>query len=618
MVLLCLAAWQAVSVCAEDSIAILARDPAWLRLGHYAVDADTKSGWRSAIHAGDFFLAAGGEIDPQLELRATVAAFAEPVNVGNDKQHPQCRFPARVQWLRTKLPGNAAFELRPKCPAYEAWTRGGNIAAVSIVLANGYLGNPASYFGHTLLKFNFRDDQGQTRLMDVSVNYGAIVPKEDGPIAYIAKSVGGGYDGGFSHIHFYFHNHNYGDVEMRDLWEYRLDLPQDAVDMIVAHSWEVLGKRYTYHFFRLNCAYRMAEVVQVVDGLDIIPRDAPWLIPQTLVQNLKVARYRERPVLAKVTYYPSRQSRFYEKYRSLSADEHERLGALIDGKEKLEDAAFRDRPTPSRQALLDTLLDYYQFIGNPMDKAPREIKAEYAKYLAARYAMEPGERTVQTVQPESPHLGRPPGWVQTSWGHKAQSGNFFSLRLRPAYYDALDADSGHVQNSSLTMAETQLNVRKDRAYISRFELVGVDSVNPALTGLAGDRGTAIKLHFSAEQARPACEDCLVARMQGDVGYGVQWSRELFAAVYLGGALQSDRAGQGHGFGRVTADFIFRPANRLAVKASYERRYAVHNGVPNYGLSTAEARWSIDSHTDFRLRFEHDRTSTAGAGFGIYW
>jgi hypothetical protein len=165
----------------------------------------------------------------------------------------------------------AALFARIACPRFDGFIRNSEVESVSIIFATGFLGNPASYYGHALLKFNYTGTDSRSPLLDVSVNYGAILTGTDDPLTYMLKGVFGGYDGGFSHVHYYFHNHNYGENELRDLWEYRLDLPPEAVRLIVAHAWEVLGQRYTYYFFRRNCAFRMAEIVQVVDGVDITP-----------------------------------------------------------------------------------------------------------------------------------------------------------------------------------------------------------------------------------------------------------------------------------------------------------------------------------------------------------
>ena len=147
----------------------LAFAPGWLKIVHYEPDARSPTGWRSAIHSDDFFLDSSGKVDPLLELQATLAAFvAPPANDPN--KHAQCRFPARWQWLKSRMGSDPAFQSALRCPAFGAWTRSSSVSSISIVFATGYLGNPASYYGHTLLKFNFIEGQGPTRLMNVSVN----------------------------------------------------------------------------------------------------------------------------------------------------------------------------------------------------------------------------------------------------------------------------------------------------------------------------------------------------------------------------------------------------------------------------------------------------------------
>lgn len=505
----------------------LALEQSWINLVHYESSLASATGWRSAIHSSDFFLSANGRVDPLAELQATLIAFAEPPT-SDPNLHAQCRFPARLLWLKTKLGEHPAFRTDIKCPEFDEWTQSGSVSSLSVIYATGYLGNPASYYGHLLLKFNFRENQSRSSLMDVSVNYGAILDnKHDSTLSYLIKCVIGGYDGGFSHIHFYFHEHNYGDIELRDLWEYRLDLPQEAVNLMVAHAWEVLGKRYTYYFFRRNCAYRMAEILQIVDGLNIIPETPPWVIPQALVQTLAHAQYRGKPLLAEVVYHPTRQSRFYEKYTSLSPNESGALKNLAKNRRHFTDTEFQGLPMSSKQAILDALLDYYQFAGAPLDKAPDETRQAYATTLSTRYQLPPGVTPVSQMRPASPQDGHPPGWAQVGWWHNSITGDALSIRIRPAYYDVLDTDSSHVLNAALGMFDTQINIRRGQAYLYRLDLLNVESANPALSGLPGDNGVAWKFRVGAEQLRLWCDNCLAARAQGDVGYSHQW---------LGGAI----------------------------------------------------------------------------------
>jgi hypothetical protein len=595
----------------------LALAPTWIKLGRYEPSSASPSRWRSAIHSSDFFLHAEGRDNPALELDATLAAFGLPAT-GDVDRHAQCRFPARLLWLRANIPQHPSLRETVSCRAYQAWTRDNTISSVSVVFATGFFDSPASYFGHTLLKFNYRGEKTHTRLLDVSVNYGAIVEKDANPLTYIYKSLTGGYDGGFSHIQFYFHNHNYGEAELRDMWEYRLNLPQQDVDLIVAHAWEVLGKRYTYYFFRHNCAFRMAEVVEIVDGLSIIPRDAPWIIPQALVQSIGSARYKGAPVLDDAIYLPSRQSRFYEKFSALSRDEAAILRRLATREYGFAHAEFASLDTPAKQAILDALLDYYQFVGHPMDKAAAKVRASHAAALSMRFALPPGERLIASQKPTSPHFGRRPGLLQVGFAHVANAESRVALRYRGAYYDQLDSDVGHVRNSALIMGDAEIHISSRRIIPMRVTLITADSVSPGLSGLKGDTSIATKFGLGAEQLRLFCQNCFALRANADYGMGKQLTDHLFVGGYIGAVLHGDRASQGWGFARASVDMIVRHGNHFSAKVGYEERQPAQKDLRRYAVTRVEARWAFRKNSDLRLLVAHDKVRTTTFSLGSYW
>lgn len=490
---------------------------------------------------------------------------------------------------------------------------------MSIVLATGFLGNPASYYGHTLLKFNFDRQDIPSRLIDVSVNYGAIVERDDSAVTYILKSLAGGYDGGFSHIGFFFHNHNYGEIELRDLWEYELALPPQAVEFIVAHAWEVLGKRYTYYFFRENCSFRMAELIEIVDGVRVVPDGAPWVIPQALLQQLGRSSLDGQPLVRRVTYHPSRQARFYEKYRKLSESEVSLAESVVRGRVSLEGSSFDGHSLLSRQKVLDVLLDYYQFVGNPLDKAPVELRKSYELVLAKRFDLDPGSADATPVPPPPPHRARPAGWLQWAGKSHGTLGDGLALRVRPAYYDRLDGESGHVRNAALIMGDTEVTFLRGRARLTRLDAVGVDSVPAAVTGLPGDDPLAWRVHAGVQAARLFCDDCLVARLQGDIGKAFRRSDALLLQTSLGGALQSRRHGQGIGFIRPSLDIIARAGAGFAMKLGVEYRLPLGSDTPNpYVVTETELRWQLSRDSDLRVRHQHDRTNAWQIGVGYYW
>lgn len=585
----------------------------------YEPDQGSASGVRSAIHSPTFFLSEQGATDPATELKATLAAMLAPPSGANDA-HAKCRFPARRIWLEQRLPEQAAALAEIDCPAFRAWAKPGQIDSISLVFANGYLGNPASYYGHSFLKFNHNQASKQSSLLDSTLNFGAILKQPDDPVTYIIKGVSGGYDGRFSPIEFYFHDATYGENELRDLWEYRLALPEAALRLIIAHAWEVTGKEYTYYFFRRNCAYRVAELIELASGLDIIPRHRPWVMPQALIQKMARTKYAGTPLVSATIYHPSRQSRLYQRYSALSADERALTKSIIEKSATPSGAQMRELPVQRQQAIIDILLDYYQFSlqrgkRDPGSRSP----ADYVEALNARFALPPDEEQAPQPIPDAPDGGHAASYAQAGVSHTAAQGKAIELRIRPAYYDTLDSGSAQAQNSALSMFDTYLTFERERWRIRRLDLLVIDSMNPAVTGLPGDQGTGWRFTLGIDEARIGCTNCRVTRAQGDIGIGhALRAAHLSVALHVGGGVQGGAPIDGWGFARIGASLVYRPDPRFGLSLSHEVRKPFRPGTPSGGLSQAEARLALSPEYDLRLRWDSDVQRRVMLSLGHYW
>lgn len=601
----------------EDRNALLqslANDPQWLKLLHYETGNLPGTAASSAIKSPEFFLSPRGQYSPLAELTATISALQMQPEAPDT--HASCRFPARTRWLQQRLGTALSLPSGVTCPQLEQWTRDNTIESVSIIYATGYLANPASYYGHTLLKFNFKNSETHSDLMDESVNYGAIVGDGDDPVTYIFKGIFGGYDGGFSHINFYFHNHNYGENELRDLWEYRLTLSEDATQMVVEHAWEVLGQRYTYYFFRRNCAFRMAELIDVTSDTSLLRQWRPWTIPQSLVQSLSSAKIDEKPILTDVRYLPSRQSRLYERYEQLSSSEQLLLKRIAQQTVSLDDARFTELPVNAQHRILDTLLDYYQYIRDPDAGAADPANEAHRRTLAMRYQLPPGNADFKPSAHKPPHTGRPPGWLQLSLQHSTRQDAQAGIRIRPAYYDPLDNEAGHVRGGGLSMFDLQLTASNDEVRLQQLDAISIESISPGLTGLPGDRGVAWNLKFGWEQNRLDCDNCLTTRLQADRGLNFPLSRNTAATLHAGGALQESVQGEGPAFARLAGRLTYHRDN-LSALMRLEQRYLI-NGSGTYTTGRLELRNRLSPTQDVRLTYARNRGQELSMGFGWYW
>lgn len=591
----------------------------WRRLLHYEDDFFSPGGLRSAIHSPDFFLSELGQTDPAAELRATLAAMLKPLS-GNKDGHAKCRFPARLIWLQKNFPEHGDALAPIDCPDFAAWSSIKEVDSISLVFANGYLGNPASYYGHLFFKINNRKDKAKSHLIDLTLNYGAIGTSQDDPLSYIVKGVAGGYDGGFSPVEFYFHNTNYGENELRDLWEYRLNLPAAELRYILSHAWEVMHKKYVYYFFHNNCAFRVAELLEIVDGIEINPKNRPWVIPQAVLQKVASARYREEPLVNRKIFHPSRQTRLYQRYVSLNADQRSVVSAVVDKRLRMDDREMQDLPLAEQQAVIDTLLDYHQFRNDQQAQAGgRRLAPEYVEALSARLRLPPGEAAEVLKETPAPDSGNAPSWAQVGVAHRQDGRDTQTLRLRPAYYDPLDVRGAQAKNGGLSMADLLLEVDGQRLRILHLDMLAIDSMNPAVTGLPGDRGVGWKLRAGLEQERLGCTRCLAARLQGDYSVGsLIGSPKVFGALHAGGALQGGADFDGYGFARLGVSMLLRPSADFGVRLSHEARRPFESGLASYTVTSAEARLALLQDYDLRMRWERDTQYRIMFGVGRYW
>ena len=595
----------------------------WHRLVHYENDLASPSGYSSAIHSAEFFLSKEGSSDPEKELQSTLNAMLLPLN-NNINEHARCRFPARLIWLRKNIPKYRPALDIPECGEFKKWANLERLNSISIVFANGYLSNPASYYGHIFLKFNYSNSINQSSLLDMTINFGVIEALKDNPIFYIVKGITGGYDGGFSTIEFYFHDKNYGENELRDLWEYKLNLPTEKIEFIISHAWEVLNKKYVYYFFHDNCAYRVAEFLQLNNDLDVINQNMPWVIPQSILKQLENITIEGHPLIKDRIFHASRETRFNEKFSILSTDEQVIFRTIITGEINIKEIDRYMLSKNKQIALLDALIDYYQYRFEVDDKKQnKKISPDYISALRLRMQLPTNKNEASENKGEykSPSLGRNPSLIQlganTIFSKRNSSLNGL-LRIRPVYYDFLDSESHQVKNSSLSMGDIELRIYDEGVTVNQFDLLAIDSMNSTNSGLPSDTKFGWRFRTGLEQERIYCYPCLVPRIQSDIGIGQQiLDSHLFASTYLGGALQTDTNIDGIGFTRLSTVIIYRPNDVLGFHLQHEERISFHKSS-FYRINSAEIRYSLSPDYDLRAKWENDEKQQITFKIGYYW
>ena len=220
-------------------------DKQWLQLLGYNTKSELLT--KSEIYSPEFFLANDGNINPKNELEATIRAFFLSAKDNNDL-HAKCQFPARYIWLNQRLNIDAYITEKISCPSFDSWSNNNQIDSVSLVYVSGYMSNPASFYGHLLL--NFKPKNTASDLLKQTINYGALVPENENSLLYMINGLFGGYNATYTSIIFYKKNHNYTEDQLRNLWEFELNLSKLQINLLTAHTWELMGKKLQVLFFK--------------------------------------------------------------------------------------------------------------------------------------------------------------------------------------------------------------------------------------------------------------------------------------------------------------------------------------------------------------------------------
>jgi len=586
--LLCTALPQA------DTLDELAEHKQWKTLLGYRSDGF------SDVESPSFFLSKQGNYNPNSELRETLKAFASPPK--SNKTDPQCRWRGRFVWLQQQL-DLTAFDIQPyPCLDFEAFAQLETTQSISLILATGYLGNPASFYGHLLVRLN-----GQQPLTDITVNYGARIPPDDNMLTYITKGITGAYDSSFSEHTFAHFQRQYSDEEKRDLWEYKLALPEDSRELLIAHLWEMKGVTHKYYFTHRNCAFRIAELLDLVSDKPITRESRPWDAPQAIIQRLATAQHKGQPLLATIAYQPSQQTMLYTKFEQLSRVENLALqnAVKIEASDSYGDL-YESLNTESRVRLLDTLLNYYRVIA-PQGK--HQQHSGYLRALAKRYQLPTSIPQYDFSSDQNPHLGHSPSYAALGIKHDTRHGTGITLRLRPAYYDVLDAGYGHMPGSALSMLELNLAAYEHEQRIESLDFISIDNRPQRRTWLPHDTAPAWQLKAGVTQ--DDADATLELNLLGGYGYSRRIAGITTTALAQLG-IQGDGLSEVYTGYQLSLQGAWRTDWRWSV--DYRQQHWLDGPRQETPLAL-QLRYSIARDADLRLRWDKQQTQVS---LGYYW
>lgn len=273
----------------EKRLNHLSLHPQWIAFLYYEENIDEeRQRFSSSVDNPNFFLSPKGRFSPYEELNSLITNL----NDENLLMSTYCQFPARSKWASDELVLNIT---PPQCPEYDRWKSELLNEEVSIVFATPYLDDPASFVGHTFLKFSNPSTSG-SELTTGTLNYSAQIPPGINSVSYLTKGINGGFWGVIKSEKMFVSYRRYAHDEQRDLWEYKLNFTRKELAVLIAHAWEIKGKTFKYHYFNENCSYRLIGLLRAASPHTIHTTDF-----ERLAIPIETLKYVSRRGLVKST-----------------------------------------------------------------------------------------------------------------------------------------------------------------------------------------------------------------------------------------------------------------------------------------------------------------------------
>jgi uncharacterized protein DUF4105 len=580
----------------------LADEREWHLLLHYR--PRLFGGYESEQDDPGFFMSQNGKTDPQAELDATLAQFFSSELVGRSKQPAQCALIARYHWLKERLAFNDARLPPISCERFNRWYDDFEVESVTLIFPSAFMNNPASMFGHTLLRVDQKGQTEQTRILAYTINYAADVPADAG-IAYPIQGIFGFYKGYFSTIPYYLKVQEYRDIENRDIWEYRLNFTPVQLRRFLMHAWELGNAYFDYFFFKENCSYHLLALLEYADpSLHLTDQFTFWTVPADTVRLIAA----QPDLVNEIAYRPSRSTLIRRKRESLPPKERDQSTRIAANVAEITSPAFTELSRPRQAFLLDLASDYLRYRIETTDSPPQELKERNRAVLTARSQLRiPSEPFKVVPFAQQPELGHKTSRASVGAGWR-NNDTFEELTVRAGYHDLLDPEIGYTPDAQIELASVSLRHynRVDQTRIERATFANVVSLSP-MDALF--HAPSWKINVGMNTIRFGdCQLCSNGVVNGGIGAAVEshWLKRevLFAfaeaeANYSHAYAEDHRVGGGGSVGLLT-DLTDRW--KLMASGAY-LRYALGDKSDDFRWFVGQ-RYTLSQNWAFRLEYNH--------------
>lgn len=483
----------------------------------------TKGEYESHVDDQRFFLAENGKHDPKAELLATIdSLFGEQTT----EQSPSalCRFVARNKWLRRvlELP---ELQVPDACEEYHRFRKNIGAGSMTLVFPASYLNSPSSMFGHTLLRFDPEDMTDESPLLSWSLNFAAEVGDESMSAGFAVKGIAGGFPGRFNTIPYFEKLKEYGAIENRDIWEYKLDLTPEEIDRVLDHVWELQDISFDYFFFRQNCSFRLLELIDLGrPGLNLADQ-----FPYTAIPADTVKAVTQAGIVSKTDYRASLGTRLNHAIGNVPEGSRHWIQKIQANPSLSQSDAFKQLAPQTQARIIKTSNELLTFTSRK-DRIVKDAASRRLELLRLISELEDIDDKVEVPLPDPPEAGHDTTTVAITRGREEAS-NYTEATLRLSYHDILDKQAGYARGAGIELGKISVRRFDDGdTRLERFDIVHLQSFSDRHRQI-----NSISWEINAGLARnPIIEnDRLAARFEGNLGKSLRLGDNDIAYALVG-------------------------------------------------------------------------------------
>jgi len=540
------------------------------------------------VKDGKQYLSSINNFSPQEELKLSLIEYNEYLK---GKSNFFCRHPARAFFITHHISSLPAFNYQG-CKEYREWIEGGDITSISFMYVTGYLKNPASFFGHTLLKFNRGLGNQSQPLLERSLNYGAET-NNDAALPYVVKGLIGKYKAALQEESFFRLSAEYQEFQMRDIYEYKLSLTDYQKNIILSYTYEMQFRKYDYYFLADNCAYRINRILGLALGDEPMPK-TPWKAPIDLLIKIH-----DSGMVRDIIYHPSQTTKMIASIESLSVDDKNIFYAVLNNKPNNYENLGSLQSTSVKLAAIEYLnyikLKAYkendEVVLNDIDRARKKIllsinpKKTFEKKKVALTAL--------------PHeINRP---TRISYSPLQIEGEKIahSFRLRGANFELLDRDKTKKTRSEFVFLSPKISYFDNKLFLDELIFFKILSLNDLKVKIPNERSISWGVDISRKNLSKSCYPCSISSLTGTIGKSIYLSDSSTFYSLLDGSVHQSRKNSGNISSKIRTGFLF-DINNTKINVGFEKNKFEKNDKFNEVSSFIDIKFNISKDYDFSI------------------